>query len=628
MELDSHKLPCVPLGSLRNMIDHHFFQFTMRRRHRHGPYYLANSQSRWEKLKPIFAFLIVGAVLFFIGSWFIEKFDLGRSVKYAAVTLTPEERGIVRVSLEDEEWKRTEQELKLYPGDRITTGTNANASLRFFDGTFVRLDEQSNVKIIESDKREEGSKITLHLETGSFWIATPPAKIYTGSILRTITTNWFSSDFASSAEVIVKDRSLVVFSEDTIGSSVNIIGIDAQIVIGEGQLLSLPEDIDSNSDPYAYRSALDPRAMLSAFVEESRTEYGKYKDISVSDDEDERDAPIGPNGDEVPTKDEFINVTEPKNQDILQTATTNVKGTVSESVADVQINGYSAAINEETNIFSLELALPDKDEVDITAEAIAENGEILETVLITVFRDLQPPEPPTFISPAKNGETFQTQQERIEIIGEAPADAVGIIVNDYRLQFFQPGDETWKYLATTELDNLRYGENIFEAVAIKKGGLRSEPMSITVILGGDTEGVVDRPDDEEIDEIEVIEEIEDEEEVSAPEEDDVTDLPNNAPLAPGTLFVRSPAPGLKYTAEGPEQSELLIEGTAPVGSYSIWVNDYRLRLFEPAKGFWNYIADTKIGTLKRGENLYEIIARDKDSKIIDRVTYTIIFNPR
>ena len=534
----------------------------------------------------------------------------------------------MRVSLEDEDWKRTEQELKLYPRDRITTGTNAHAVLRFFDGTFARMDENTNVKIIESDKGEEKSEISLLLESGKLWIATPPKKIFTGSIVRTISTNWFRSDFASSAEVVVKDRSLVVFSEDGIGSTVDIIGMDQPIVIGEGQLLSLPEDMDSKSDPYAYRSALDPRAVLSAFVEGSRELFSE--NIVVPDTDEEPDIV---DDEETPSDEEYISVSQPKDQDILQTATAEVKGNIGESVVDVQVNGYGATISEETGLFSLELALPDRNEIDITVEAIAEDGEVLETVLITVYRDLQPPNPPTIISPAKDGETYQTQQERIEIIGEAPPEAIGIIVNDYRLQFFQPGDETWKYLASTELDNYQFGENVFEAVAIKKGGLKSEPVSITVILGGDTEGVIGSPEEdidgeEETDDTEDTMETDDEEEVPPPEEDDVSGFPNNAPLAPGTLFVRSPAPGHKYVAEGIEFNELLLEGAAPVGTKSMWVNNYKLRLFEPEKGFWNYIASTKLGTMKRGENEYVITARDKDNMIIDRVTYTIVFNPR
>ncbi len=57
------------------------------------------------------------------------------------------------------------------------------------------------------------------------------------------------------------------------------------------------------------------------------------------------------------------------------------------------------------------------------------------------------------------------------------------------------------------------------------------------------------------------------------------------------------------------------------------MNDYRLQLFESGKGYWNYIAATELGTMKRGRNEYRIVARDKANRILDRVTFVIEFRP-
>ena len=73
-------------------------------------------------------------------------------------------------------------------------------------------------------------------------------------------------------------------------------------------------------------------------------------------------------------------------------------------------------------------------------------------------------------------------------------------------------------------------------------------------------------------------------------------------------------------------AEFLIEGSVPSGTASVWVNDYKLQLYTAGKTFFNYIASTGLNTLKRGSNTYEIIIRDTEGKILDRVTYTIILS--
>lgn len=101
---------------------------------------------------------------------------------------------------------------------------------------------------------------------------------------------------------------------------------------------------------------------------------------------------------------------------------------------------------------------------------------------------------------------------------------------------------------------------------------------------------------------------------------DETLLPNNVPLLPGTLIVTNPTPGTHHTATG---SEFLLEGATPTITDSVWVNGYRLQLYVHGKTFWNYIAATKYGTLKRGTNAYRINARNDKGEIIDSMTYTV-----
>ena len=185
-------------------------------------------------------------------------------------------------------------------------------------------------------------------------------------------------------------------------------------------------------------------------------------------------------------------------------------------------------------------------------------------------------------------------------------------MNDYRLQLYDAGSTKWSYLASTKLGNLQYGTNTFAAVAINRNGLRSEPAVLTIILGKGEEGVINETDQEET--------------AGAEENTPVIDgnLPNNTPLAPGTLTVDIPTPGTTHTETG--TGEVLIQGTPPTDTFTLWVNDYRLRLFEPGRGMWNYRASTELKTLKQGSNTYEIIARNRKGEILDRMVYTIELN--
>ncbi len=583
----------------------------MRRRHRHRPYQLEYARARKRAGRPILAFVIVGGLLLISAWWLIGKFGFGGTSQRAAVLLSPEERGIVRISLDGDDWKQTDQEIKLYPGDRIATNANTNASLSFFDGTFVRLDEHTTVHIIESKRREEEeSKIAVHLEDGTLWIATPAKSVFKKPISRHVSTAMLNVSLMPETEVVVKGQSLIMFDSDGIGSTVDVAGANDPVIVGEGQIFAIPEgQTDVSGDLYAFRSALDPRAVLSSFVDGSKTSFHAYRQIE-NEEEEEEETPIITDG-------ELLEIIEPQNQETLQTSTVEVRGNINpERIVDVQVNGYGAEINENTGAFYIEIALPDEDETDITVVAIDKNGEVLEEAVRTVLRDREPPEPPTFLTPAKTGETYQTQRTKLEVTGKAPEDAVGIIVNDYRLQLFQPGDDTWSYLANVEYDNFQSGENIFTAIAINRGGYRSEPVTMTVVLGGKTEGVIKEA------------KIEESEETDESPEEEPEVLPSNAPLMPGTIQIISPTPGTEHEAKGINEIEILIEGTVPEATASVWVNDYRLQLFKKGATSWNYIASTELRTMKRGRNAYEVIARNSEGKVLDRLTYTIRFDPR
>jgi hypothetical protein len=571
------------------------------RRRRHGTE--PKSNVRLRKTLSVGALFIVVLLL---GNKTLTFFGVGNAIRSTAAVLTIEDRGVINVSVDNGPLKRAENELKLYVGDTIVSSPRNFATLDFFDGSSVRIDESTQIRVEDSYQGEELSKVTVHLEEGTIWMASPKLATYSGTITRTAISPFISAEIPSQAEVVMTPRSLSVFSADGLGLEITIAGSNQKIIVGEGQQFTLPIGGEQETDLYVLRNPLDPQQILSQFVERSRAIYAQ------TDIPDEL-VTTGP--DDTISNGIILEVQSPESDSTIESATVKVSGRIGSAVDKVRINGYLANVDAEAGSFEQELTLADEDEVSITIEAVDDGGVVIAEAIRTVKRNRKPPEAPTITTPANAGETYLTSKSEIEISGKAPKGAIGIIVNGYRLQLFSPRDTEWSYLANVKFKNYNFGKNVFEIEAINRGGYRSEKAILTVMLEeGSEEGVLE----------EGAEGVEGTEATRRPRTVEETDLPNNLPLMPGSVTFFGPTTGSVYTMSN---IETLIEGNVPPEAASVWVNGYRLRLFEQGKGFFNYIASAEMNTLKRGDNVYDIVVRSEDGYILDILEYKIVFTP-
>ncbi|MDA0376240.1 MAG: hypothetical protein O3A80_02950 [bacterium] len=559
-------------------------------------------------IRKTFVFGAILVVVLVLGDKALTAIGVGNAIRKTAAILTVEDSGVVNVSVDNGPLKRAENDLKLYAGDTIVSSPRNFATIVFYDGSSIRIDESTQVRLAESYKGEEASKMTIELEEGNIWIASPTLNAFSGSITRKVTSPFISANIPSQAEVVMSPRSITVFSADGIGLEITVAGSNKIVIVGEGQRFTLPIGGEQIGDLYEYRNPLDPQQLLSEFVEKSREVYASSnipKEIVTAGKKD------------IDT-DTLLTVNTPLNDATVDAATINVTGHIGADVDKVRINGYLAQVDLDKGTFTQELTLADEDEVNITIEAVDERGVVIAEAIRTVKRNRKPPEPPTITYPASAGETYRTGNTEIEITGKAPKGAIGIIINDYRLQLFSPGDTEWSYLANVKFNNYQYGKNEFEVIAINRGGYRSESAKIIVILEeGAEEGVV--TDDQEGAEVTEGTEVQ-----RRPRTVEEADLPNNLPLMPGSVTIFSPTKGEPYNTS---TLETLIEGNVPPEATSVWINGYKLRLFEQGKGFFNYIASAAMNTLKRGDNVYDIVVRSEDGYILDTVEYKITFTP-
>ncbi|MDD5751300.1 MAG: FecR domain-containing protein [Candidatus Peribacteraceae bacterium] len=526
----------------------------------------------------------------------MDTLGIGNHARQAAVVLLVEKGGAVQVSLDGKEFASAQNEIKLYSADRVKTAGNGHAALLFFDGTRLRLDGQTDVEVEQSDQRERDSEITVTLHEGNLWVATPETATYSGSILRQVQMGEMTLELPARTEALLSARSVSVLSAAGLGIKITLPHAVLPVIVGEGQQFALPAEFDAAGDLYQYRSPLNTVSSLSPFLESSRTLYAQVGRRSGTASSASR------------TEGGVLTVTHPDNHTVLRSATVTVAGEVGSAVSLLRVNGYQARIADDRT-FSIEVTPPDEDSITLTVEALDSNGTVVATVLRELRRDRTPLAAPTISLPAKDGQVYRTQKTEFIVRGTAPADAAGIVVNDYRLQLFQPGDREWSYLAGTRLDNLREGENLFTVYAINDVGTKSPPVSLTIILGGEGEGVVSSAASSGA-------------ASSVPEQVSEDDLPTNDPIEPGMLKVTAPAEGTAYTTA---TGSLLIEGSVSATTASVWVNGYKLRLYSAGKTFWNYIADVNLGTLKKGANTYVVNARNAEGQLLDTLTYTVTY---
>ncbi len=564
-----------------------------RYRQRRGPYALATPSPVGGIARRFAGFAVLAVILYLLVRWTLGALGVGNHVERKAVLLDVEDRSNVTVSLEGGLMQRADGRLKLWPEDRVVTNGNGHALVTFFDTTVVRLDEQSELRVDRSDKGTNESTIASSLMRGALWVRTPDAEAFTGAIVRRIDTEFYSVYLPSDADVVLGARTVLVFSADGDGVRIEVDGSE-DVTIGEGQQLSVPEEDEFSGDLRRYRSAMDPLTVRRAFIEESRSLPALTATGSA----------------ETPTTDiDLLTIETPADGQTVSGSTVRVQGKVGARIERVRVNGYPATINRTQATYAQELAMPSTDTFTIRVEALDRTGVIVEQQERTVKAGAASTAgSPTITQPGKNGETVRTASEELEIRGTVPAGTAAVYVNDYKLQLFRAGGTDWSYLASIRLTNLKAGENVFNVVAEDGSGGRSAPATITIIVG-ETGPTTPAGGASSSSVAPVVSE---------------TTLPTNAPLKPGTLAVTAPAPGTSTTHTG---TGFLLEGTTIRETASMWVNGYRLQLYEPGKTFWNYWALPKYDTLKPGTNTYRIVSRDAQNQILDTMTYTVEYRP-
>lgn len=563
----------------------------VRHRHRRSSFGSEPSPKRFS-LGRIIGLILVVLVMWWawktVAGWFGGNLKLQETA-----TLSTENRGIVNVTLQNEGDRTAVDGMALGTGDKISTGPTAHATLRFRDGTWVRLDNRTTVSITQSTNGEKGG-LVLSVPEGQIWAVVPHTTSGSTFMSRQVHMAKLKYELPMNTQALLGQQQVVVLSAD--GEGVQVSGASSDdFTIGEGQLWQGPTSGSISGDPLSYRSAIVSNRDLPAFFIESSNLTGNTR------------LPATNSGTLAVTTD-ILSVSTPPSGYILTDTTLKVRGATSAAVAKVFVNGYEAQLDSTKRTFAQEISPPDGlAEFDVVVQAFDRTGAILADIRRTVKRQIVTstgPATPAITFPVAVNGSFTTKDEELVIRGTSTKDAQSVFVNDYKLQLFDPAKGTWSYLASTRLGNMKKGENVFEVFVVDSEGRRSQPAKIIIIQGEAASSTTTS---------------------TSSKSSSLAPLPTNAALEPGSLSVTGPSAGLTHTETG---TGFLLEGRTSAKTNTISVNGYSLQLYKPGKTTWNYIAAAEFGNLKAGSNTYKVVARNSENQILDSLMYTVSYEPK
>lgn len=546
-------------------------------------------------LKNLILLIIVGAVIWYGSQWLLSLFGIGDFGSRRPITATVESAP-VRVAFEGGLLQETEDTVPLYAEDRIATGAGGSASLTLLDGSEIFLDENTEVAVVHSSGDEDDGMVELMLVSGRMWVDSVVSTGTPETMERIVQTESWETNVPAGMHALVGMSQIAVVENMSDDLTVTF-ATEESVTLSEGQMLTIPESLVGQS-AIGLRSAITPSFYEDSFIIARQADTG-----GSTRNGQEGEQPVG-----------LLTINRPSEGQAVSTQTVQITGEIDESVDRVRVNGYQANIDRRTLTFTQELSVSEAENgsLRIQVEALDERGLIVERASRTVQVATQDLSAPTITEPSGNGTTFRTNAEEVVIRGTVPQGTAGVRVNDYSLQLFDPTQQSWNYVASRELGNLVVGTNTYNVVALDAAGNAGATATITIVWGQGNEGVQTSSTPSQ------------ENSISGPTSDE--NLPGNDPLSPGVLTVTSPIEGTTYSVPA-TSTGFLLEGGTSANTATVWVNGYRLRLYEAGKTFWNYIASTELSTLQRGENQYEVIARDSENRIIDRLIFTATFNP-
>ncbi len=357
-------------------------------------------------------------------------------------------------------------------GDELVTSSDSRVIVEFFDGTIMRIEGGSDLVFNEISHEDDQPLIDLMLVDGSIWFN----KVYrnTGDSRIVVKTSNLElvSDSESIFEVENKEDEVVrVIAGKTDDLEIKIYNeVGDQVVetqnLGVGQ-----EVVFSDQVLKGFWDFKSPNVLKAVSADFTEGDWFKWNE-SEDKDPTEFEKAVGNN--------QLVKA-EPEQ---LSDDSAEVDG--EEAVDDEEVvEGEEAVeeeeVGEEESVDDGEAEMPDEsEESEEDSDSAPEDSEQVVAQL----------EKPTLISVAgasepQDGEFFVASGNPVLLTGTAPG-AVDVVVNDFTLQKFQPGDAQWYYYANPDFSLIVEGENTYEVYSVDSEGNKSEVLTFKVKYSRET----------------------------------------------------------------------------------------------------------------------------------------------
>lgn len=500
----------------------------------------------------------------------------------------------------EEKWQPVKYESFLQAGDSIKSATGGLLVLRFFEGSEIRLDKNSEIKLIRLDKdATAGDNIAIDLISGRLWRRGMDANTEDGDFI--INTN---------RQIIQMNKAIIV------DVSTN---PDRLRVIGGSVVSNIAEKVSTTRRPVSQLEVLGGEQITLDDLTMDLLKAGE-KDVVMPIDEEyrtsewylwnvEKEEKLGP----------VVEIAESPavvSEDLeeleagvvtVSSPTANqktggkvvVSGTYDKSkIAQIWVNDTSATLGLDDQWEVIINVSERQNTVRVTAQEKNSPAK-KEVSTITLSVDTSGPLLGAITKPEvdENGNGTITG-DTLELVGEVDSDAEKVCIshNDsqpaYCLKQFTPGAKTYRYLGGVSYGNVVNGKNKYEIQAYDNlGNVSRKTIYLFKDIPKPTEMII-------------------EEDASSTTEtnDDLSDL--QKPV------ITSPDPNQVFeTSDG----SITITGTVDKGSQSLLINGRKAN-YEVGSGVFEVTL-----TLEPGENLLKVQTTDSRGNKSKTATLTAIY---
>lgn len=487
-------------------------------------------------------YLLPFVILVSVGVFIILAFQLWgaffTNAKGDATFYMAEGRSKV-LSFGTNEWENLYNGSKVKLGDSVKTLKNAKGVIEFYDGTALRMDEETQITLVDISKKSDYQEILIYVNSGKIWVNKPKQNVIRKTDF-VINTNYASYAIAGTVFALDKGNEEVLhvimgkvqvdILEEVEGKTRTIesipVSIGQQVILNERVM----QEYYERKSP-SVLSGIDPVFQTSAWYlwnikeDETPTDWANRTSGTIDDEESTPDNSLGLSS--LDTESGSVARSDLPAPKLTSHATAAIvtekdiqklEGTAEEGVKKLLLRQLLAGEAEPKKVL---INTFDEDDLTWSYEISSSKGNLKsgsniyefvgidenasETAPLRVEIEYQSAE-----EPDEANDTVQTELGKPEVStvnGKSYEDnmtitkdgfaitgtisgADAIWVDDFKLNKFESGDTNWTYNAKVSYGNLVKGKNIFKVWGTTEDGKKSDVLSITINFEPPEEEVV------------------------------------------------------------------------------------------------------------------------------------------